>query len=295
MADPEPRLIPVAGASRGAHLPRLSPKNNFGACGIFLGMVILQTVAGAVHANDRDYCDSGLPIDKTNPLSYQNRGERCEGLYIRQVVGEPLKIAGFAVCFDSLDVTRDSSFSVKWPKVNGEIVQLRAISLRPKTYYRMDSARPTNSDQFNWPTDVLKAVKLSAKDIGVSGWVEGPTLKGRQVPMYVPLCITENFQQAAADISSGHYGLVLLPTTQLQQVFVTLCPVENGTVGSPLEAFNSVDIDQGYYPADRPFTIQIPLNQLKPSIQTYYCTVGATLMSGGSVSVEGCFYNRLPN
>jgi hypothetical protein len=282
-SNPQKRSVKTRFVMAGGSAARILRK--------LLGRFRLVTGMGVIlmasHASAGDYCDPGIPVDKTDPLAYRNRGERCEGLYIRQVVGEPLEIVGFTDGRDPTLVSKDSPLMIKWSHAGNEEVHLRAVSSRPRTYYRMDTVCPPGREEFNWPTDVLTQTKLSPSEIAVCGWFEKAISRGQQLTIYVPLSITASSSAETALKVSDHYEIVLLPALELQQVFITLCPFENDTVGRPLRDFDEKDLAYGYYPAEKPFRIEIPISLL--TAQSYYFSIGASLANGGSASVEGYF------
>jgi hypothetical protein len=247
---------------------------------------ILICFRGVFAEADSD-CDPGLPINKANPLSYRERENRCEGLYVLQLAGEALRIAEFAVFPDNFKPEKAKPLLITWPKAAAGEIHIRAISLRPKLYYRMDSVRLMDGSPFKWQTDILTAslVNLSRREIGITGLVT--IASSKQTKIYLPLSIESGDSGSKGEATiHDSYDLVLLPAVQLEEVYFTLCPYDNGKVGDPIK--KGVPLEFGYYPADEPITVKIPFSELAPS-HVYYFSVGATLKNGSSTSVDGYF------
>jgi hypothetical protein len=65
-----------------------------------------------------------------------------------------------------------------------ELVNIRAVAIPPKTYYRMDAPLPAGATMV-WPVrDVLMRVKLSDSMIGIFGW-KGPETAKTLVPLRI--------------------------------------------------------------------------------------------------------------
>lgn len=114
-------------------------------------------------------CDAAVRPLAGSPFSYQNRGNRCEGLYVADVGSRSVDVISFTFGRVTYDVRSKLplrvSVSSKAPTVN-----VRAVAIPPKTYYRMDTLlRPGVT--LVWPTtDVLLPENLTDNRIGIFGW-----------------------------------------------------------------------------------------------------------------------------
>ena len=99
-----------------------------------------------------EHCDRYLPVSRGDPFGYRMRGDRCEGVYIQQVSATPLLVASFGRLDLPDTIPAAGSLLVQWAPHRGE-VRLRAHSLKPRTYYRMDHRQPAGSHSYRWPTD----------------------------------------------------------------------------------------------------------------------------------------------
>jgi hypothetical protein len=237
-------------------------------------------------------CDPGLPVDQTNDLSYQPRKDRCEGLYIQQVAGETLRIAGMAISSPDFMPNKDKPLSIRWPHFAVGQIQLRAISLRSTLYYRMDAVRPEASSPFEWFTDVLTnpAIRLSRSEIGILGWVNYILPSHEPVQLFVPITLEQHPSQSASQVSKpDSYELVILPAFQLTELYFTLEPVNARGFGSPIRNEEKIG---GYYSPDEPIFIRIPFTDLTNS-QVYYFSVAAVVKDNGSTNLDGYFINLI--
>jgi hypothetical protein len=226
-------------------------------------------------------CDPHLLQPTGNPYGYRQRGDRCEGVYIQQVSGAPLVIASWTEYFPDYDLRSKQPITIEWEGLHGAGgVRLRAQGLRRRLYYRMDTLRPSGSKSFAWPSDLLSALNISKKDVGIVGISRG--LVGEvERDIYLPLRVGRSGKRARP----GNYQLVLLPGVELKEVFISLAAL-NGSKRSVL--LDGEPLGYGYYPAERP--IEIPISGARTR-GIYHLEVGATLKSGGASAAELWFYH----
>lgn len=243
-------------------------------------LLVLSAVllAAAVSAQPR-HCDPDLPVSTSNPLAYRLRGERCEGVYVQEVSATPLAVVSLGQF--TVPDPPGRSLHLTWTppagKKAGASVRLRAASVRPRTYYRMDSEQPDGTTAFDWPTDVVSALGLSWTDLGIVATTQ-ETVGGRLRDVYLPVRI--GTPPAGRETT---YELALMPGGELSEVFVGLAPVlPDGRPGSTAP----MPLGYGYYPAGR--SIRIPLGPVgEPGL--YFVEIGATLRGGGAVGQEVWF------
>lgn len=233
----------------------------------------------------QDYCDSSLIKNTESPLGYRNRGNRCEGLYIKEVGSTTLLITSLTESFEQYNISSAKPLQIEWdiPPGNGPI-RLRAQGIRRRLYYRMDTSQPPGTVSFNWPSGILASLNILKDDIGVlasTRYVVGRELQD----VYLP----SRIKQEGNYIHSGSYKLTLLPGVELREVYISLALV--GTDGRLIQFIkNEEKLNYGYYPAER--AIEIPLSGLKAK-GTYYIEISAILRGGGSSTVELWFYNPI--
>jgi len=227
-------------------------------------------------------CDPLLEQPTTNPNGYRLRGDRCEGIYIQQVAGTPLVVASFTESFEEYDARSARNLIIRWSAPPSGDVHLRALGLRRKLYYRMDTTRSSSGGSYTWPADMLGALNIGKVDVGLAGWTRyrvGPTDRD----VYVPV----NVGRPEARSASNAYTLVLLPGVPLSEVYVSMALV--GSDGRPAKFVRDEEpLRYNYYPAERPIDILIT-KPMTPGV--YYVLLGATLTDGGSLTTELWFYH----
>jgi hypothetical protein len=222
-----------------------------------------------------DPCDQTLVRAPNDPLAYGRRGERCEGLYIREVSGSAgLLLASFTEAFAPFEPAAGERLYVEWSPPKSP-VRIRAVALRRRLYYRMDTTRPPGSKLFEWPGDVLASLKMRSQEIGIVGWTDRVPGSAME-EVYVPLRVGKRSPVER----TGRYVLLVVPGTELSEVFVTLSEVlADGREGAVIK--RDEPLGYGFYPAERGIRISLPALQRSG---LYRLQVGATLSRGGSVS-----------
>jgi hypothetical protein len=246
---------------------------------LWLGEGLLPALASA----PKSPCDIALDQPAGNPYGYRLRGERCEGVYIQEVGSTTLLIASLTESFEDYVLASGKAVLIEWQQVPGHGgVRLRAQGLRRRLFYRMDAVRPSSSTSFTWPAEILTALEISRKDIGIVGSARLPVGQIER-DVYVPLQI----RQQRDPLRSGSYRLVLLPGVELTELFISLATV--GADGRHHTALKDEEaLGYGYYPAERP--IEVAISNLKtPGI--YHLEIGARLRAGGAFTVELWFYH----
>jgi len=145
----------------------------------FLTVAVCLTATHAVLAQN---CKD-LPPLQGSQTGYQKRGERCEGLYVANVGAHSLAAMSFTLGKIRFDLKPAVKLQVSAPGQK-EPVNIRAVAIPPKTYYRMDAPLAAGATM-DWPVgDVLLRVNLSDSMIGIFGW-KGPETAKTLVPLRV--------------------------------------------------------------------------------------------------------------
>lgn len=219
-----------------------------------------------------DPCDATLVKPTNDPRAYGRRGDRCEGVYIKEVAGSGgLQVVSFVESGPPFEIASGERLQVAWSQPSETAVRLRAVALQRRVYYRMDVVRD-RARTFDWPADVLVSLGLQPRDVGVVGWVERP-VRGTVEEVYVPL----RLGKAAAPTKSGRYVLRVVPAAELIELYVTLTTLDAS--GRETQAIQrDAPLGYGFYPAER--AVSIPLPAL-PEAGLYRIHLGATLRRGG--------------
>lgn len=252
--------------------------------GVFLALcLLLHPISSLIQVSAQDgQCDPNLSQPTDLPYGYRDRGNRCEGIYIKEVKSTTLFIASFTEYFQDYDLKSGKDLLVDWKLPSESDVFLRAYGLRRKLYYRMDTVVPSKSISYTWPVNILDALNIKKTDIGVIGWIQYP-IGETEKKVYLPLRI----KQQEKVRYEGSYLLVLLPGQELQEVYISLAYMGKDGI-SEFILRPAEPLGYGYYPAER--SIAIPISNLETA-GIYYLEIGATLKSGGSSTVELWFYH----
>lgn len=128
-------------------------------------------------------CDPAIKPTSNRSLRYQDRGNRCEGLYRSKVSSSNLRLVSFTQGIFQFKGEEKEVITLSTPVETENTVYLRAMGIPFDLYYRMDALlrrRP-----FRWPVgEVLARDSRTryARNIGLYGYID--TL-GKQV--FVPV------------------------------------------------------------------------------------------------------------
>jgi hypothetical protein len=224
-------------------------------------------------------CDPGLVGPSSNPYAYGPRGDRCEGVYVKQVGGTLLSVASLTTVFDTYDLTSTKSLSFAWSAAGDSGLRIRVRGIDRDLYYGMDVRRPAGVHTYAWPANILSQLRITRPRIGALGWTRR-NIDGAWRDVYVPLRITQADNQAP---STG-CELALFAGTKLKEVYITLGPADSAGRPQPGKLIKDHEPqNQLFYPPERPIRIRLP-PLTPPGI--YYLEVSATLPDDSPVPVE---------
>lgn len=253
-----------------------------GLASIALAASLALTVLYAQETIAGDPCDPKLARPAKDPLGYERRGDRCEGLYVQDVAGSAgLLVASLTEPFDSLELGTGQRLRIEWSANGTPALRLRAVALRRRLYYRMDAQRPAGTSGFDWPADILSSLHINAQELGLVGWVE-QRIGTRTEDVYVPLRVGR-----APLARSGRYLALVVPGSEVSELYLTLAEV--GADGRDVAVLKQDEaLRYGYYPSER--AIRVPLPALDRR-GVYRLQLGATLIRGGAVTKTLYFYH----
>src|SRR5437868_7133216 len=246
-------------------------------------ITFILTAGCIIAGNAQSNCDSSLVKLSSGPSGYRERGDRCEGIYIKEVGSTTLQVAAFTESFMQYDLNSGKPLTIQWDAPpNNSSVSLRAQGLRRKLYYQMDKFMPPGKTVYSWPINFLSSLNIGKSEIGITGKF---LYKSGKVEhnVYVPLRIS----QQGNDIKTGSYKLLLFPGTELKELYLSMAPVEaDGSNGKFI--MEGKKLGYGYYPAER--AIEIPVSGMKET-GIYYLEISAEKKNGGTSTREIWFYH----
>ena len=222
-------------------------------------------------------CDGYLHSSPSDAYGYRARGDRCEGIYIKDLSAS-LRVVSFTREFDTF-TGQDSVLHLEWAGGSNGEVHLRANSLRPRLYYEMDSVQPAGASGYNWETSLLTALHITRPELGVVGWTtQRIGVQDRQV--YLPLDV-----RTSKPDKTNSYQIVVVPGVELRELYVSLSLLDKD--GTRLATLRKEEpLKAGYYPPEEGVGISIP--ELKtPGL--YLLELGAEFKAGG-VSTEKVWF-----
>jgi hypothetical protein len=219
-----------------------------------LGLVggLLASVLGGGAAAQDTLCDPAVPLREDVNYGYQERGDRCEGIYANSPVsGSTIGVASFTKGTVSYEFTT-IPLEITWPSGLDQPVRLRAKPLRPDLFYQMDTFQPATASSFVWPTDFLLQYQIKPQDLAILGWSMVP-VGGQDLRVYLPLGI----HQGDATPQGGGYNLLAVPGVDLAELFISIDLLDQG--GRPeRRVLERTALGFGFYPADSGVPIELP-------------------------------------
>lgn len=245
------------------------------------GVALIVTASGVLAQGTpaKPPCDSNL-LQLAAPVNgYQPRGDRCEGVYARQVAGTTLFLSSFTETFEKYDLAVDDPLIIRWAAREDSGIQLRAETVKAGRYYRMDTRAAPRDSLYRWPNRILSSERLARSDLGVLGWTR-VTLAGRRRVAYVPLAVT----QRGAPNACGPLQITLSTETRLTEVLLSLAQIDSTGVETHVIKKDEA-LGRGFYPAGSPILISLKRADLSaPGL--YSLKVAATLSPRGNFARE---------
>jgi hypothetical protein len=219
-----------------------------------------------------DLCDPLLPRPADTPHGYRMRGTRCEGIFVREVAGDELRIAGLVQWMTDFDPARDGALTLRWASAPGDgHLQIRAHGLGRRNFYRMDTRRPMGSGRYDWPLDLMAARGLRRADIGLLA-----RTRHDDDELLVPLQCGPRPAEAVAT----RHVLTAVPQVELSRLGLRWWHADERPAAAAEPA-------PGYYPAERP--VELALQPARPGI--HHCELSAVLRHGGSAALAFRFHH----
>jgi hypothetical protein len=150
-------------------MPSTQPSRKGRASLLTLSVALSLANSTLVVRADDTTCAALAP--ERSELGYRQLANRCEGFYLPQLSGT-LRVVSFTVS-DALGFTWNEGTILRVTSVTpaDHPLNLRAVSLRPNVFYRMDAVVHGNAS-LSWPiSPYLYQRNIRPNQIGVYGWV----------------------------------------------------------------------------------------------------------------------------
>ena len=225
------------------------------------------------------------PLIKPAPgdgSSYRMRDDRCEGVSLRDVAAPSAGVVlSFTESFEDFDVRSARMLRLEWTSPGGRGTRLTAFGQGPLSSYRMDTECADGVTSYRWPTDVLAALRLSKRDIGLLASLSYRIGSDDRLVL-VPLRVSPR------DVASRSraYNLVVLPSAEVQEVGFRITPLDARGVRRSSGPYQK--LDRSYFPSMFPIVVTIP----KPATAGFYLAeVGLVRPGRGSYLLPVTFYS----
>jgi hypothetical protein len=233
-------------------------------------------------------CDPDLIrlANPRNPARYQPRGTRCEGVYDPERAGDAaLSLVSLTAGVTPFDPQRDASLSVRWASPNAAPVHLRGFSLKPRSYYQMDTMLEPGKTPFQWPLQVVRDVGLRGRELAMVAWTSYRAGAVAQ-DVYLPVAIAAANAGAAPQSAPR---ITLWPGRSLNAIFLTVQALDANLAPSATLLRDAPFGEGDTYPAEVPITLDGKGLQIsKPGF--YALKIGATVVNGTPATLRLILY-----
>ena len=223
---------------------------------------------------DSTSCDP-LITQNNDPEGYHDRPSKlCEGTYDTGVSSMGLMLASFTGPMHGINLARKTEFSFHWQPVGKSDIRVKADSLRPRFYYRMDAIRPYSDTQLSWTNSIPAQYKLRTSEFGILAMQTDDS----DNLIYLPLRVGHDGQ----DPPDGNLVVTVISGEEISEIYWTLCI----TGQKPCLVWDE-KLDRKPYAANQPIAIELD-KVVTPG--RYLLTISAELRSGSFDTVEVPFH-----
>lgn len=248
-----------------------SPSLAVASCG---GALLLLFATEAIGEKPH-FCEKGVDVESGDPNAYDERGTRCEGLYKRNDSGPPhLDLVSLreAVGAKEVGARNGKSIRVAWPTSGPSGATLTDVTIHGEAdpgnrHYRMDTRSTLAAGYYDWPTEVLDSLQLSARDVSLLAFAR---LKLAGLARSV---VTLPIRLGALSGSTEAYDFQLAGSAEVTEVFYRIDVWDSKWKQQKL----NVKAPAAVRPANYPFPISVPVLSVPTPGALYRLTVKATL------------------
>lgn len=223
-------------------------------------------LSATLAAQTPSLCDPNLRASAHDPRSYRMRGNRCEGIYEGNRSADIISLVSFGARLRAWPAA-SASLTIRWP--GSGPTSLRAMTINPSTFYRMDTRSAGGS--YNWQTGFARGLSIAPRNIGLLAWTVAPQARRA---IYLPV-----ETQAAGAAADRSRKLTFLPTLAISEIYTTVIAARNDLTPGQIVVRNRKET-LGYLPANTPFELSLPDN-LSPG-NVYIVNIAATTTTGAS-------------
>jgi hypothetical protein len=222
-----------------------------GNCWSRLAVMLLFVLSLSIPGDgfgDDTFCSGVKPIN--GDLGYKHRGSRCEGFFESDVSADTLQIVSLLQGTIPSDWGRNIVLEISAPGSIREPVNVRAVPLTARPYYRMDGVLRSDVPM-DWPVgEVLFPSGIKQSNLGIFGWI-GP----ENDRTFIPLRVSKHGAQPL----TGENILIVRSGVNIDKVVWRSAALQGEQCGG----YTNPGPARGPFAADAP--IRIPLGNLAPN------------------------------
>jgi hypothetical protein len=233
-------------------------------------------------------CDPSLPRNEGQTSGYQQRNDRCEGIYKRQVSSYGVQLISLTGSLPTGDLcAKGQTLHFVWPRLAtapSKPIQLQLESFRRDLYYRLNTERTPQSPSYEWPVEPRcnGDVLLQSRDIGVLARTQVAIGSSKPIDVLVPVILSP---QPSAAVRPP-YRAVLVPGSRVQEVYVTLSQYDAS--GSPTRIVTDRPLNMPPYPSGGRIVVELTAADIKkPGL--YRLVLNVEFENGQRESVDRFF------
>ncbi len=210
--------------------------------------LLLLCLAGT-QSNQALAADCQLPAGaaEASALAYQDRGNRCEGIYRQKVSGRVnLRIVGYHANRVKIDNSSDE-WVIQMQAHAEQATQLpllQVVSLRANDYFQMDTTQLNEDGIFRWQTDLLSGLDYppQARDLAALACSPSCSLREQSKQNLFPV----SFGSEPYTSTEPVVLVYVMADVELQSLLATLTPLDSA---EPL--FANRPVGRKFLPARR--------------------------------------------
>jgi hypothetical protein len=233
-------------------------------------------------------CDDQISIPKDHPFAYKNRGDRCEGIYIKKISGYGGSIVSFLKIGKKVKSKNNNNVYLYWdiPKepsiFKDKIVYIEAKSINQRIPYRMDTQISSNN-YYEWKTDIIEYYKLDFTEICIKAIMRNNDEKKiKKIIIPLELCDDSKVRNF-----KDKYEIKILSDKTISKALLSI--VKTNSNGELLNvAYNNLKVIS----SEKPYRALYPINfRLNTNSGFYFFNIGLEYESGDFDSIDGYFYH----
>ena len=219
-------------------------------------LIVTMFIASSAVISANSLCR--LPIVPNTDDGYRMRGNRCEGIYAREVATHSMVITSLTSNFDELPQRSTYRIRLSWPAGAHGTLHIAGRGHRYGAHYALDTVVDAATSTFSWPAQILIKRNFRRTNLGFLAWQESAS-NGNSTKHYLPLRVS--LQSSPNDRPSDPdavHTIAFRPGARFSRMYSTLERLCEGDVRT---VFERTEIGLRYYSTEKvlyPITLSGP-------------------------------------